>query len=324
MFYGVFYALSACLIWGLIFVIPQMLSEFTPIEIALGRYFFFGAFSFFLLLRNSVRNKFFSRNVNPKIWMQAFKWGLLAGLFYYVAVVIAMRYISPAITTLILGLAPLTIAFLGQWSSKKTDWGPLWVPSLLIFAGLLFINLPMMNTSSDEFSWQNYSIGFLAALISLASWTFYVVSNARFLSEHPEVSSSEWSTLIGVANLAWVCVGGILLMFINPDWVRFFSYAFETSVLFKFTAGSFVLGVVCAWMGAVLWNRAARLLPVTITGQLMIFETVFGLIFVYFYEQRMPFWFETLGMAAMLSGVYVSLNAFNKKSYHPVYAQGST
>lgn len=51
MLLGCFFALLACFVWGAIFVVPEYLSDFTGLEIALGRYLVYGSLSllFFLL-----------------------------------------------------------------------------------------------------------------------------------------------------------------------------------------------------------------------------------------------------------------------------------
>jgi len=46
--------------------------------------------------------------------------------------------------------------------------------------------------------------------------------------------------------------------------------------LSAFFIGSAILGLLCSWVGAWLWNRASLHLPVSLAGQLTIFETIFG------------------------------------------------
>jgi hypothetical protein len=42
---GVLLALGAGLLWRFVFVAPQLMPSFGPVEVALGRYFFHGVFS---------------------------------------------------------------------------------------------------------------------------------------------------------------------------------------------------------------------------------------------------------------------------------------
>ncbi len=62
-----------------------------------------------------------------------------------------------------------------------------------------------------------------------------------------------------------------------------------------------------AWLGLTgngLWNSASRRLPLTMTGQLVVFETVFALIYSFAYEDRWPTFLEAGAIAALLGGVW--------------------
>jgi drug/metabolite transporter (DMT)-like permease len=74
--------------------------------------------------------------------------------------------------------------------------------------------------------------------------------------------------------------------------------------LISFLIGSLLLGVVVSWGSTLFWNRASTLLPVALTGQLIVFETIFGLLYVFIVEQRWPTGYELLGGLLLLSGVW--------------------
>ena len=63
-----------------------------------------------------------------------------------------------------------------------------------------------------------------------------------------------------------------------------------------FLIGCATLGVFCSWVGAALWNKASVFLPVSLAGQLMIFETIFGVLFVYMINQQIPSLMEGGGL----------------------------
>ena len=305
---GILFALAACLVWGLIFVIPQMLTGFDSIEIGLGRYFFLGLFS--LLLAGFQ----IPRKIQITIWLRCFGWAFFVGNFYYTSLVLGLRFLSPAIATLILGLAPITIAFYGNWKEKECDTRQLILPSLLIFLGLILVNFPLFSLDLKEFALLEYTFGLLCTLSSLVVWTWYVVSNAKFLKSNPNIPAAQWSTMIGVATFFWTLIIGTIYFLSKKDSALILQkYATLSPHLNTFLIGSLVLGVVCAWCGAYLWNRASLFLPMTIAGQLMIFETIFGLIFVYLYEQRLPIFIEGIGIILMLLGIYASIYSLKIK-----------
>ena len=116
MIQGILFALAACFIWGLIFVVPQFMAGFSSIEIALGRYFTYGIASFLFFIKG-----FFSKKYRYpfSLWKKTLLFSFMSTIGYYACVVIAMRNTSPAICALILGLSPIIAALYGNWSSRR-------------------------------------------------------------------------------------------------------------------------------------------------------------------------------------------------------------
>ncbi|RBF04126.1 EamA/RhaT family transporter, partial [Xanthomonas oryzae pv. oryzae] len=52
-----------------------------------------------------------------------------------------------------------------------------------------------------------------------------------------------------------------------------------------------------------LWNRASRVLPLTLVGQMIVFETVFALLYGFAWEMRLPTPLELAAIACLLVGV---------------------
>lgn len=291
---GIVYALAACLIWGLIFVVPGFMTAFSSLEVALGRYTVYGIISLLIFFRAKCRYPL-------SIWIKALFFSLMSTMAYYLFLVLALRYANPAICALILGVSPITIAFYGNWKEREIPFKSLIIPSILILVGLVIINIPHFEGGGLS---SSYVFGLGCCLISLIAWSWYVVANSRFLNTHPEVSSSDWSTLIGVASIVWVAI--FALIFKNqidisprPEWK-------------SFIIGSAILGLLCSWVGAFLWNRASLYLPVSLAGQLTIFETVFGVIFVYILAGHLPPMMESIGIVVLLLAVVYGIRRFSR------------
>lgn len=308
MYLGLMCVLGACFFWGLIFVVPLAIDGFTPLEIALGRYFFFGVFSILLigLQGNRTWNKYPLR-----IWLTAMGFAVIANIFYYTSLVMGLWYSSAAVTALINGCAPITIAFFGNLK-KKTGLKDLIIPSIAMGIGLILVNIPALEPDADISS-TDYLFGLLCAFNALAIWTWYVLANARFLKKHPEIPVSDWTSIIGISTLFWVIViGGTLAVFSEKEVTveKFINYSEELIIFISATA---LLAIACSWIGFYLWNRATKYLSISLAGQITIFETVFGLIFVHFYEHKIPFFIEFIGIILMLGGVAIaSYNALKK------------
>jgi drug/metabolite transporter (DMT)-like permease len=65
------------------------------------------------------------------------------------------------------------------------------------------------------------------------------------------------------------------------------------------------LGVAigASWLGNGLWNAASKRLPLTLSGQLIVFETLFALLYAFIYDHRLPRPLEAAAIALLLAGV---------------------
>lgn len=235
---------------------------------------------------------------------------MLTTIGYYTFVVLALRYASPAICALILGISPISIAFYGNWKERECSFKSLILPSVLIFIGLVMINAPHLLEAESP---STYLLGLLCAFVALLTWSWFVVANSRFLRDHPEIKSSDWATLIGVATIGWVVILGVCLAvagnFDHPD-----KYLTLGPALIKYIAGCAALGLLCSWLGGYLWNTASHYLPVSLAGQLTIFETIFGLLFVCLLDKRIPPSFECVGIGLLLAAIFYGIRIFAKET----------
>ncbi len=303
LFKGTLFAVGACFVWGLIFVVPYYMNDFTSLEVVIGRYLFYGSLSVLLFLKAKFHKLFCYQKF---IWIKAISFSLVSTIGYYIFLVLGVRYSSPAISALILGISPITIAFYGNWKEKETSFKSLLFPSLLILIGLITINVPEFILTPSP---SKYCLGLLFTFIALLAWTWYVVINSKFLKKHLTILSSDWATLIGVGSLFWTL---LFILTLAP----FFEapHSLQKYISFNFLVGSAVSGILSSWVGAFLWNRASFYLPVSLAGQLTLFETIFGVIFYYSLIQTVPSLIECLGIAILLSSIIYGIRKFAKKT----------
>lgn len=307
MYKGILYALSACFIWGLIFIVPQFMGSFNSMEIALGRYIFYGSFSLLFLFKGGIKS---IGRYPLSTWLKAFYLSLLSG--YYLWVILAIRYTSPAICALILGISPIVIAFYSIWKEGQGNLKSLILPSALIVIGLLMINAPNITMAGSP---SEYAIGLCCCVVALLSWSLYVILNSRFLKNNPQVVSNDWATMQGVTTLLWTLVIGIIcsvLVWEEFEILKYFNLNIDSR---SFLIGCATLGLLCSWVGGYLWNKASLFLPVSLAGQLMIFETVFGILFFYLLERKMPPWLEFTGIFLLLGSVIYGIRTIKESHY---------
>lgn len=304
---GIVFALGACLIWGLIFVVPAFMNGFSSIEVALGRYLIYGILSTLIFLNLRIKG---SCAYPFKIWIRAIIYSLFTSIGYYTFVVLGTRFATPSICALVLGLGPITIALYGNFREKEIPYQSLIIPSILIIIGLIAVNYPHLFFSTQK---TDYLLGLLFSFIALTTWSWYVVANSRFLKSHPKVHSSDWSTLMGVGTFFWDILLFLVVVTFFEDHLQKEKYLTYSLDLRNFIIGSCVLGLLCSWVGAYLWNKASSYLPVSLAGQLTIFETIFGLIFVYSINQTLPPLLEGIGIIFLLSAILLGIHQFSKR-----------
>lgn len=305
---GIILALLACFIWGLIFVVPLFMEGYNTIEIALGRYVFYGITSLFILFKDRLNGSF---RYPASVWKNAFYFSLIFAVGYYPCVILALRCCAPPICALILGISPVVIALYGNWKRKECDYKNLILPCLLIFVGLIVINIPRISAAQTL---VGYGLGVIYSLVALMVWSWFAVNIANYLKNNPQVSGNHWSTLIGVTTLCWVSLSVFITALFFYDQIDSGKYTLVNNNLTNFIMGSAVLGCLCSWVGGALWNKASVILPISFAGQLMIFETIFGLIFLYTLEQQWPSSLEIAGVILFLSAIAYTIRQLSQKS----------
>lgn len=311
MWVGLLFAISACFVWGAIFVIPEFLSDFTGVELVLGRYLMYGTISSALFFRKGFEK---ARQVPKKAWVMAFIFALISNILYYFGIISGIRFASAPLTVLVIGMAPVVIAIYGNWRVREISFKSMILPGLWMIAGLVLVNVAEVDWSFKEYSLSQYLIGIVGVMVALLAWSWYVVHNARFLKRNPSILSTDWTTAIGVCTFFWVIMMGIAFSLILPKEVDLAKFGHWSNDLLRFLIGITILGAICSWLGCYLWNRASVYLPVSLMGPFLIFESLFGLLYVYFINFRMPSLLEIIGVISMLGGILLSVWLFRRQT----------
>ena len=175
--------------------------------------------------------------------------------------------------------------------------------------GLVLVNIPYIEASNNP---SLYGFGICCALFSLISWTWFAIESVKFLKTNPEVDSTSWSTLIGMATLVWVLLAYLILYLGFPETLHTDRYFTAHPEFLSLLGSSAVLGIICSWVGSAFWNKACLHIPISLAGQLLIFETLFGLAYVYLLASTYPVPIEFLGILFLLGGVTLGVMRFSK------------
>jgi len=295
---GVGYAGMAGAMWGLVLMVPQVLPAFSPWLLSAVRFTLYGLIS--LLLALPLAGRLRAKLQREDVLMLA-RLSLVGNLLYFILLAAAIQLVGIAPASLIVGVLPVTITLLGLKDEGALSLRQLAWPLLMVLAGIVCINIDTFAGSQQQGTpWLDRVLGVLAALGALASWSWFAASNARYLRRRPCFDSHEWSCLLGIVTgimgaLLWLAGKGMGLPMIRHaaspgQWQLFWCAATGCAL-----GGS--------WLANALWYAAARRLPPTLSGQLIVFETVFALLYGFIWLQRWPRPLELASIVLLLGGV---------------------
>jgi len=289
---GVGAGILAGAMWGLVFLMPALARGFSPAQLTAGRYLAYGAIALVLVAPSWRR---LASTLGRAEW-QALAWlGFTGNILYYLCLAGAVQLGGVAMASLVIGLLPVTITLAGSRDQGALPLRRLWPSLLLGLGGIACIGWPALDDMRAG-AVSDSLLGLLCAVGALASWTVYAVLNSRWLARLGHVSAHEWSLLTGVATGALALLLALPAFLLAParhaapDWLRFM-LAVSTMAL------------LCSVAGNALWNRASRLLPLSLVGQLVLFETLFALCYGFLWEGRWPATHETAAMGLLAAGL---------------------
>ncbi|OSZ66215.1 transporter [Hydrogenophaga sp. IBVHS2] len=293
---GIAAGLGAGAFWGTTFVAPLIAPGFSSIDLTVGRYLSCGLLALLLLVWNALRG-----TLQRPTWSQAGAavWlSVLGYTGYYLLLVLAIQAAGAALPVLIIGTIPVAIMLLGKPQGLR--WRAL-VPGLVLtLAGMAL----MMGETTHGGTEGAGSVlwGVVLAAMAMACWTAFGLLNARWLARHPEVNSTVWANWLGVA--AGLGALGIWAVAGTPLPELMARPGFGTFVLV-----CVVTGIGAAWIASVLWNMASRRLSASLAGQLIVSETVFGLIYAFAWKAAWPAPLQWTACLLFVLGIVASIRA---------------
>ena len=65
-----------------------------------------------------------------------------------------------------------------------------------------------------------------------------------------------------------------------------------------------------SWVGIIFWNAMSQRLPTALGGQMIVFETIFAVLYAHVLRGAWPAWNMTAGIVLLLAGVLLALKVF--------------
>ena len=302
LFWGLLLMLLTTSLWALAFAAPLSLSSASAAEIALGRFIVYGLIS--LAALGPVRIATLPR----RFLIRATVYALAGNIVYYGLLVLGIQLADAALAVLVIGLLPVTVSLFGASRADLKSGKNLLIALALFVVGVSIYNLAKTDFLRDLSHFS--ALGLACLLASLVMWTWYAVDNARFLKSLPGISAADWSSIIGVVSL------GVSVLALPLSWSLGLArnpLSLTIDELTTIALWSVVLGAGSTWLGSALFNRASTILRTSILGQLIIFEAVFGIFYVFLFSGELPGLYELFGLSLALVAVWLSIRQFQRR-----------
>lgn len=289
---GIACGVAAGVCWGVIFLGPALTPGLSGTAFAVLRFMCYGLFSVVLLLPRWRR---VCATLTRADWVSLFWLSLIGNVLYYALVGTGVQQVGVATTSLIVGLIPVFVALAGRRDAHAV---PIWrlAPSLCCaMAGVALISFHALGAEHAAGTGATHKLGLLCAFGALSSWSWYAVSNARRLAI-VQVSAHDWALLTGVMAgaqsllLAVPLLGPELATLDTSTWIHHLVVAAGVALLASVVGGAF-------------WNQASRLLPLALSGQVLVVETLAALLLGFMWEQRWPSIVELIAIVLLVLGV---------------------
>ncbi|GBQ87451.1 DMT family transporter [Asaia krungthepensis] len=306
---GLICGAGAGALWGLVFLAPELIRDFSPLDLAAGRYLAYGLISILLL---GARLPALCRILEKRDWKSLFWLSFFGNSFYYVMLSMAVQQGGIALTSLVIGFMPVAVTIIGS----RDDDAPAFIklaPSLFFcMTGALCVGWQaVFQGGSGAEAGHSSVLGLLCACAALVSWTGFAVGNSRALGRLHRVSSHEWNLLTGLVTGAQAVILLVVALLMDDT-------AHPHAAWMKFASVSAGVAVIASLCGNALWNRMSRLLPLTLTGQMILFETLFALLYGFLWDWRLPHPLEIGAFCFIVLSVLSCVAAHRKPSVDAV------
>ena len=309
MLIGVLEGIAAGALWGLIYIAPLMLPDYSPVLIALSRFIMFGFVSlpFIFVFRKELK-KFTRADV-----MAAFKLPLIGNVIFYCLLAMCIRLAGAPLAGMLMALIPVLVAIASNFrysqEGRALSWGVILPPLAVIFAGLVIANWSEFQyiTAGAESPldfWAGAGFG-VAAIIA---WTWFSIMNGEWLLGHPTHDSTAWTALQGVTVLPVVLAA--FAVFAYPLGFMDAAVSALGPTPWRFCLVALMIGILCSWAAMYFWNAMSQRLPSALGGQLIVFESISSVIYALIWRGEWPPLSMVGGFALLLAGVLGSLYVF--------------
>jgi drug/metabolite transporter (DMT)-like permease len=131
-------------LWGMVFLVPRMLPDFSPLLLSAGRYTMYGLVSLAAALPMA---RPLATRLTREDLLALIKLALAGNLLYYILLTSAVHLIGIAPASLIVGVLPVTVTLLGRRDHGAVPLARLVWPLAMVLAGIACINVDVFTAA---------------------------------------------------------------------------------------------------------------------------------------------------------------------------------
>lgn len=310
---GLCMGMLAGVLWGTIYLVPLWLPEYKPLFIAAFRYatliLLVGPF----LWMHAREFRHYSRSD----WFYVMRLGIIGNLVYYWLLTEAVTYAGAPLVGMLMMLIPILVAIVANFRDRKSGQGISWkrlAPGLVfMLMGLVWANYSEFEqvVRSAEGSAGSFCYGVVMGLMATLCWVWYPIANADWLLSHPRRSPGAWisAQCVVLAPIALIFYG-VLWLTVSPQ------EPFLGPHPWRFVGVMMFSGFVCYALGNFFWNIMSQRLPEALSGQMIVFETIFAVIYAHIFRGQWPRATLVAGMVLLFIGFFCSFRSFYRPMRH--------
>jgi drug/metabolite transporter (DMT)-like permease len=293
---GIGFALLAAAIWGGVIIGPSLLPEFSSVLISSARFALYGLIS--LLIALPFASRLFARLTRADL-MLLLRLSLAGNVLNYALLGAAIQLCGVTAGALINGTMPIAITYLARGDAGSLPLGKLKLPLLLVFLGISSISLGHTASAATASSLWSQALGLACGFCAVFSWSWFATRNARYLRQS-QFNSSEWSTLMGIVTGVVAVLFGAVALLLFPDLMP---SQVESGRWMTFFWVCAYLAFCGSWLANGLWNACSRRMASSLSGQLIVMETLFACVYGFIYTRHFPGLMELLSISLLVGGV---------------------
>lgn len=252
---GIAAVLSACAVWSLSLLAPELVGV-GALGVIGARYTGGGLPSLAVLRRTTGHID----------WFRAVRFAVMGQVGYYAMALTAVRFSGATVVMGIVGMTPVVMAVVERRADGRPV-RPLLLPLAGSATGLLLLSTQQFAAPPPSSTPAMVGLGVLLSIAGLASWTWASIDNGRYLRANPRLSTVRWSSATSVAAMVLASPVAVVV-------------ALQTSLTAvpPLLVVAATVGVGGSWLAVMAFGHGVRMLPAGLAGQLLVVETVLGLV----------------------------------------------